>query len=406
MEDISAERERQSVMDNARRAAEEMQVAQAQFMANISHELRTPITAVMGLTELLSETELSFDAHTYVEGISTAAERLLHFTSALLDAVDLTTGTLRLNESDVLVSSVLEAVRFFFGRRADSQRLRFEISATEDVARRVFRGDSERVRQVLVSLADNAVKFARARVEVSASLVSVDGELRLAFDVRNDGPAIPEDIAHQVFALFLQEDGSLTRSGGGAGLGLFVARQTARLMGGDLVLQQNSRDQGVSFRFTLPVLPVGSQTAKGGGQSDGERDGRRVRVLVAEDTELTQVMLRRMLEKHGHDVAVAKDGAEAVAVWRTWEPDLVLMDIQMPVMDGYAATHDIRKAEAGGGRRHTPIIAVTAHVLSRDRQKCLDAGMDDFLGKPFQGSDLLKLVERYTAEASRSTGKS
>jgi CheY-like chemotaxis protein len=255
------------------------------------------------------------------------------------------------------------------------------------------------VRQILLNLVGNAVKFTshgRVRLEVDGEAVFGDSDLILIIRVEDTGIGIAEEKLGSIFENFTQEDGSTTREFGGTGLGLTICRQLVTLMGGR-ILVESQKGLGSKFTVELPVQIEDADRLDDSGivALPNLRPVTGTRVLLAEDNEVNQWVAVRMLERLGCEVAVAINGAQAITMVGSDRFDFVLMDCQMPVVDGYAATSEIRRAE--GGRRRIPIIALTAHALPEDRRRCMEAGMDDFITKPVGLDDLRGIVERYAA---------
>jgi PAS domain S-box-containing protein len=392
---LMRERSRQALL-NAKAEAERLAQARTEFLANMSHEIRTPMNGVLGMLNLLKDTPLTDEQRDLLQTAETSAQHLLEILNDILNLAKIEAGQMKLERTPTdlkrLVRETCEMVRP--QARLKGILLREELPADELYAL----ADPTRLRQILLNLLSNAVKFTE-RGEVVARLIkrnaSAETELALRFEVQDTGIGIPPEKQQQIFEPFRQADGSTTRKYGGTGLGLAISKKLVELMGGRMgVVSQVGEGSTFWFEVSLPAcdapahvrlehqLRAAEQTPLTG-----------LRVLVAEDNFVNQKVIRRTLEKWGVEVQIANNGREALE-WLSREPfHLVLMDCQMPEMDGYEATRRIRAYEQPRGL-HMPVIALTANALSGDREKCLECGMDDYLTKPVN-PDLLweKLVQ-------------
>jgi signal transduction histidine kinase/ActR/RegA family two-component response regulator len=380
---LMRERSRQALL-NAKAEAERLAQARTEFLANMSHEIRTPMNGVLGMLNLLKDTPLTDEQRDLLQTAETSAQHLLEILNDILNLAKIEAGQMKLERTPTdlkrLVRETCEMVRP--QARLKGILLREELPTDELYAL----ADPTRLRQILLNLLSNAVKFTE-RGEVVARLIqreaSADNEHALRFEVQDTGIGIPPDKQQQIFEPFRQADGSTTRKYGGTGLGLAICKKLVELMGGQMgVVSQVGEGSTFWFEVVLPVseapahvrleqqLRAAEQTPLTG-----------LRVLVAEDNFVNQKVIRRTLEKWGVEVQIANHGREALE-WLSREPfHLVLMDCQMPEMDGYEATRRIRAYEQPRGL-HIPIIALTANALAGDREKCLECGMDDYLTKP------------------------
>ena len=401
--DVTRERAASAALAAGKTAAEAANQTKSQFLANMSHEIRTPMNAVLGLSELLLEDSLTARQRERAQGIQTSARALLGVINDVLDVSRIEAGKAELAESAFEPASLLDEVAATLRPLAEAKQLAFECSIVSEVPPAVF-GDAGRLRQILVNLAGNAVKFTpRGRVAIELAMVPVDpehagqpGAIRLRCRVIDSGPGIAPEQMGALFERFTQVDTSDTRKHGGTGLGLYIARQFARMMGGDITVQ-SVLGLGSSFEVNLSLrLPAADemQLQRQAAPAPAERAGPALSILLAEDNEINQMVARSMLEAAGHRVTVAGDGAQALAECAAQRFDCVLMDCQMPVMDGVEATRRIRAQEAAHGHSPVPIAALTANVMRGDRERYLAAGMDAFLAKPFESADLIALVAR------------
>jgi signal transduction histidine kinase len=386
----------------AREEAERASFAKSQFLTNISHELRTPMTAIIGMTDLAITEELAPRVREYLDAVHTNAHLLLELLNEILDLSKLEAGKLTLESAPLRLRKIVEELNHTFGHRARQKGLRFEASVDQAVPNHLI-GDSLRLRQVIVNLLTNAMKFTeRGCVALDVQLESsCDREAWVRFCVSDTGIGISPADQERIFAPFTQVDASTTRRHEGAGLGLAISAQLIRAMGGIRSLR-SVPGEGSTFSFTVPMLidrskmdasPVAVHEVDRAARRsflDGVPDSRPLHVLLAEDTATNQVLVMHALGKRGHRVEVVDNGRSAVVAAERGGYDVILMDLQMPDMGGIDATAAIRALP--GGKR-TPIIALTAHSMVGDRERCLAAGMEGYLSKPINLRELIEVVE-------------
>lgn len=385
----------------AREATHAAIQAKSDFLNLINHEVRTPMNGIVALVELLNNSHPRKEQQEYLNGILASSDSLLHIINNIIDYSHLRSGELTLDREPFSPRAIVEeAVAPLMNLL---QRKGLEYIQTIDDAFPDLQGDPRRLRQIIVNLLSNAIKFTESgtiRLNLQFG-VQCGTHVTLHITVADSGIGIPSGFEEKIFAPFVREDLSSTRKHGGAGLGLTIARQLAELMGGDIKLETTA-DRGSVFHFNVPLQVNVKQEER---ERSAERDqrsllqweGRSLHILLAEDHDVNRNLTERILRRLGHTVSAAPNGKKAVDISEEEGFDLILMDMEMPEMDGWEATSVIRQREAASGK-HVPIIAVTAHALKGNREMLLTSGFDGYMAKPIDFVVLTKEMKRLASD--------
>lgn len=392
MRNITARKQAEAALVQAKEEAEAANRAKSAFLATMSHEIRTPLNGVLGMAQAMAAgDDLSAVQRERIDVIQQSGESLLAILNDVLDLSKIEAGKLELEDSRFAVDALAKTVQATFQTIADAKGLRFELSV-DQTAQGVYEGDQVRVRQILWNLVSNALKFTeKGGVKVRIGRAKD----RLSITVFDSGIGMTPRQLSGLFRKFEQADASTTRKFGGTGLGLAICRELAELMGGEITAT-SAPGMGSTFTVSLPLKKVARAAPKPKARKrkvQTSRDARPLRVLAAEDNAMNQLVLRTLLAQVGVEPEIVADGRQAVEAWERERWDVILMDVQMPVMDGPTATARIRTRERAEGRRRTPIIALTANAMSHQIAEYLQSGMDAFVAKPIEAGRLFEALQ-------------
>lgn len=380
---------KQAELEAARRTAEEANLAKSRFLANMSHEIRTPLAAILGFADLLKDAKVSAsDRKEFIEIIRRSGRQLSNVIDDILDLSKVEAGKLEIERVPVSIPTVVADIKAFFVNQLVEKKINFAVTVGADVPESIV-SDPTRFRQILINIIGNAVKFTKkGGVSVRFRMSRPN---MMEIEVEDTGLGIEPAQQQRLFEPFTQADASMTRRFGGTGLGLGLSKRLARALGGDLVLTKSEVGKGSVFTIRVSVVEPNQRraTPTAGRRFPPNISGKRA--LLVEDVEENRILVKKMLAKFGVEVELAEDGQAGIAKALASDFDIVLMDLQMPGTDGTSATRELRERGYRG-----PIVALTAHALSSDRERCLSAGFDDHISKPINVSHLVEVVEEHT----------
>ncbi len=381
-------------LEQARILAEETARIKEQFLANMSHEIRTPMNGIIGLTRILLNTKLSEEQNRYLQSIRNCSDNLLVIINDILDFSKIEAGKMNFETVAFSIEDVSSQTIELFQPKADEKSLQLVLEKDSTIPSRIY-GDPTRLSQILNNLVSNAIKFTeKGEIRILLRLTEKNQEVvKIQFEVRDTGIGIPEKILPSIFDSFTQASSDTTRKFGGTGLGLTIVKRLVELQNGSISVRSRING-GTSFTFDLPFILTKKDTDESSDPLQNVNISH-LKILIAEDNKVNQLVAKKVFDGWGNKVEIADNGAIALEKYRSTDFDLIVMDIQMPEMDGYTAVRIIRN-DFPANKNQVPILAMTAHATESERQKILDSGMNDYINKPFNPDDLKKKIIELT----------
>lgn len=391
-------------LNESEKKVREAGIIKENFMANMSHEIRTPMNAILGFTNLLQKEPLNQKSREFVNSIQTSSENLLTIINEVLDFSKIEAGMMRIESNPFSLRGLLHSVETMFASRVQSKNLQLTVAVDESIPD-VLEGDAVRLTQIMVNLVNNSVKFTNAGgISINVTPGSGTGDqLEISFSIKDTGIGIPPGKINTIFERFQQGDEETTRKYGGTGLGLAIVKQLVELQNGKITVS-SEQYTGSEFVFTIPYT-ISKEVAEKAGHTFTEPhqtqlNEKNIRILVAEDNAMNQNLMRHLLAGWHLDFDIVNNGEEVIDMLHKHKYNLVLMDIQMPQMDGYTATMKIRNEL----KSNIPIVAMTAHAMAGEREKCLSYGMNEYIPKPIRENELFKIINDILKPGSGATG--
>ena len=399
--DVNTRNKLEDELRKAKKLADENAIMKEQFMANMSHEIRTPMNSILGFSDLLEKTKLDKTQSEYLNAVKSSGSNLLNIINDILDFSKIEAGKLNIEKISFNIIDLLDSLKVMFAPKATEKQINFSVHIDPKTPTYVF-GDPTRLNQILINLINNAIKFTQqGDVKLSCEIKSIEHDIiQFVFKVQDTGIGIASDKVNSIFERFNQGNTETTRKYGGNGLGLAIVKQLVEIQNGDINLKSK---EGVGSEFIVKIsYPISFENKKvDTGVVEPQFkiiSNQPLTILLAEDHILNQKLAMTYLRNFGLSVDLAENGMEAVEKFKSTQYDLVLMDIQMPLLDGYHATKQIREEL----KSNVPIIAMTANIMANEREKCLSYGMNDYLSKPFKEIDLYNIINLHIGNKKQS----
>jgi len=385
-------------LEKAKEEAEESNKSKSSFLARMSHEFRTPLNGIIGMSDILSHSSLSKDQTDYIETIKYSADNLLYLVNDILDFSKIESGKLELEKTTINLPDFIDKIKKMFETLTNSKGLYFKMIMQEDCHLSV-KGDPVRIRQILINLLGNAIKFTKTGgISLKIDKINSDDlrkEIMIRFSVEDTGIGIPKESTKKIFESFEQSDASITREFGGTGLGLAICKNLVEMMNGSIEVR-SELSKGSEFSFTLPLEIAESKEEKYQQELEKVEISKNLKIMLVEDNPINIKVFVSYLKDFNFDITIAENGSEAIKCFQQKDFDIIFMDIQMPVMDGYTATKKIREIEKDNNLEETTIIAMSAHSIEEEKEKATESGMNNFISKPVRKNSLLKFILHFS----------